>query len=1170
MPAKNLGLVEKKILQHIEQQHCGSGDPELEDAVDPCDYLTKRFGDSPNDFVQIILALQRRLEHLDGTWTTRRYEPISRMPIKPVPGQTVDMWVSVTHLGFKVESSIKGKSKSIRILDCIEDFLAEPFSSLRSPLSIVAPWGPMKPQLESFNIRHCVGFTRSLTCHLILLAVSDMELDDTQIKSIQHLLQPLFVIKAIWEGAANIKEEVDKTIRSKMQLSEIKRLDPIQCAHAWCSRAKEEGLLYDAIIDTYLQEYREAATGTQSISELEEKVIKLIPSQTEACQNKLAYHWQNFKVAESAVPLGAVTNDAWLYGTKPRDGTNASWVQIQLVTAEKRQFCVQRRIGIFLKNIKDNKRLRKRINLKVMAANLRDKMTDEVAYEIAALFCHFAPDFQRILTPEKWQECLQRFFRGQFDAELSEKVSHKDPDLNIESFRFLALFGAKLQLSSVSSVTQASKEEAASLLQKEKSDMDWVTKKLQTEVSAWNAYKERVQKWQCSNELDKNAKITEIEQCNGELISKELHLRCPCTEILKEETLGVHLQSCSQAWAEACECPASSVIQVFWIDFTIPGYNFNRSALVALAKLGETMASNPENTVGIILAPNTGPFGNEYTPEGVRNSVGEVKALLDDSSLKARYVDFDVVFDPTTIPKQCKRPGKHSGWVMLSDSTSGGNLKALAAKSDLWIRQAVCGTPFTHYKNFVNPLGVGRGHINPNKDFSQSQKRKQWLTGWKVSKAILDALWSGMNLPDGTVAAVHVIYGYDSSVAEQALRSSSSVPCQMVCQVVWADLDSDVHIVQPNTKITKWLKGATKCIMKQLLMDKLFFLDGWTRPEAGPADTPRPTYQESDFKIICPVASGHLPIRKEWIDMMQGKYETESIKAELEDLIKKHNETHNPSGRPHEAGNNKRPASSAGLPPGPEHRGTELPQEDGAPKNEAELAQSDGPLSMLECMGQKLYFTTSGHLWLWGEKDDVLVAGSCLVLVFGTFHVSEDVEKQKKEAKKKNGKIWDWKMTSQDHSGVFLSTKNPPNDQPFPKDTAHTLKEFLAHLASAGVVDPHMECHELSTTYKKDPNNEVIGVTTTVKNVNPCCFKVCQRPANCGAEYDNLGSTLVLGSGHADWDMATGQHTKGLLCIKDRMSYDETPQMTGIAPVKPGLCLIKSILIKQNTLRQLA
>ena len=100
-----------------------------------------------------------------------------------------------------------------------------------------------------------------------------------------------------------------------------------------------------------------------------------------------------------------------------------------MVSAEKRQFCVQRRIGIFLKNVKDAQRLRKKVNIKTMAGSFRDKMTHEVAYEIAALFCHFASEFQRVLSAAKWEECLQRFFRGQFDAELSEKVAHKDPNL---------------------------------------------------------------------------------------------------------------------------------------------------------------------------------------------------------------------------------------------------------------------------------------------------------------------------------------------------------------------------------------------------------------------------------------------------------------------------------------------------------------------------------------------------------------------------------------------------------------------------------------------------------------------------------------------------------------------------------------------------------------------
>ena len=126
MPSKKLCAVGKKILAHIEKQHAGSGDVELEDAIDPVEYLTQRFGSAPAEFAAIIAGLQTRLEHLDGTWAGRRNAPETHMPLTPAPGVTVDMWLSVAHLGFLVETSVKGKSKSIRIMDCVEDFLAEP------------------------------------------------------------------------------------------------------------------------------------------------------------------------------------------------------------------------------------------------------------------------------------------------------------------------------------------------------------------------------------------------------------------------------------------------------------------------------------------------------------------------------------------------------------------------------------------------------------------------------------------------------------------------------------------------------------------------------------------------------------------------------------------------------------------------------------------------------------------------------------------------------------------------------------------------------------------------------------------------------------------------------------------------------------------------------------
>ena len=112
MPSKKLPVVEQRILEHIENQHCGSGDVEVEDAVDPCDYLKKRFGDKPEEFAQIFHDLQRRLQSLDDTWLGRGPEPIESMPSSPEPGQVLAMCMWHIWVSWKTHASRASPSAS--------------------------------------------------------------------------------------------------------------------------------------------------------------------------------------------------------------------------------------------------------------------------------------------------------------------------------------------------------------------------------------------------------------------------------------------------------------------------------------------------------------------------------------------------------------------------------------------------------------------------------------------------------------------------------------------------------------------------------------------------------------------------------------------------------------------------------------------------------------------------------------------------------------------------------------------------------------------------------------------------------------------------------------------------------------------------------------------------
>ena len=163
-------------------------------------------------------------------------------------------------------------------------------------------------------------------------------------------------------------------------------------------------------------------------------------------------------------------------------------------------------------------------------------------------------------------------------------------------------------------------------------------------------------------------------------------------------------------------------------------------------------------------------------------------------------------------------------------------------------------------------MAAGSGAVNPGADFTASQARRQWLARWKVVKAVLESLFANLSLTPDRCASLYVMYGYDCSVPEAVMRMSSVLSVQAVT-VSWADLDSDNQTADHHLKIANWVKCGSRQVVKKLLSEKTFILDGYQKADAMMEETPRPAYTESDYKLICPVASGHLPLRAEWLEL---------------------------------------------------------------------------------------------------------------------------------------------------------------------------------------------------------------------------------------------------------------------------------------------------------------
>ena len=292
MAAKAKKATIAKIMRTLESWCCGSGDPELDDAVDPCEWLC---ASHPNQKALLadLMSVHARLEALDPTWSTRRSTPDTVFLTES--SGPVELWVANWQTGYTKEHSVKGKSRSVRILACAEEFLNAPYCSIKNPLQLERPVSSASSDnlITPFSLRRSIGFSKSLCCKLSPLAVHHLNLTDDELSTVQAELQAVFVVQAIDECSTDVGQEVFKSIAGKMRESERQRPDVLQVARAFEARALREGQAYTAVVDAYLAEYNEMASGTQKISDLEQSVIKILPTQGAELINKLEYHWQN-------------------------------------------------------------------------------------------------------------------------------------------------------------------------------------------------------------------------------------------------------------------------------------------------------------------------------------------------------------------------------------------------------------------------------------------------------------------------------------------------------------------------------------------------------------------------------------------------------------------------------------------------------------------------------------------------------------------------------------------------------------------------------------------------------------------------------------------------------------------------------------------------------------
>eukprot|EP00913_Durusdinium_trenchii_P034149 g31962.t1 len=142
---------------------------------------------------------------------------------------------------------------------------------------------------------------------------------------------------------------------------------------------------------------------------------------------------------------------------------NGVWKEILTPSAEKNELFLEYLVGYFVKNYKDQLRLKKKVNLRFGAYKLRvsDPAT---AYRQCCLWVHFRPEMQKEMSLSDFNSMEKMFCRGAFDRELIDRVRALNPTLKLQDFRFFYLHMGKDQPVKEESQLNAAQEEADSQL----------------------------------------------------------------------------------------------------------------------------------------------------------------------------------------------------------------------------------------------------------------------------------------------------------------------------------------------------------------------------------------------------------------------------------------------------------------------------------------------------------------------------------------------------------------------------------------------------------------------------------------------------------------------------------------------------------------------------------
>ena len=629
------------------------------------------------------------------------------------------------------------------------------------------------------------------------------------------------------------------------------------------------------------------------------------------------------------------------------------------------------------------------MNLGFQSDTYRDKYAPDEAWEISALFARFLPEFARVMSDAKAEELVAKFRRGALDQELLEKTRTKFAALEWRHFRFLAQLGVEGVTATAS--PESDVPAAGTSVETQTVELNKYEAKVLKEVLKWELYNLDVQVNRARQKGEYLA-LRDAAMLGQKSAVEELqNLRFPVRAFDEAALAGPFAQACVGSWCDHVGVDKGEAWHVYWANTTVCGSNALHCVEEALGKvIAPQVAGNPERTCCIVMAPNVGRWGNQFYEDEIMKHADEIEKLFFKPDFRFVFRRVTIFFAEDTVPKVSNRPAAHPGWLLLSDQATGANgpspvLKSEFRKSALWIRRSVCGVPMLGGPLQVGPTAKEPVHatVKPQLE-TKAARRRQWLSGWKVSGKIHDVLLGGLGLDSRSVMTWTDVFAYDHSLCEAIMhKTDAKWPREQVVSTVWSTAvfranegENKAHV---KSRVEKWLRAAVRRKLQQAALEDSFVIDNWVPIPSQNADQGHPTYELSQFTLCYPSSAKLLPFRQSFVDAAKEQFTAASVKALFDEFVATHNKKWNPQGTHYNT--NKRPLDDPVV-PRPAKQPKTVATEPNGPSTEAELEQKKGKCASWEFQGQTLLATKDGELWAWGAETGTLGQEDALCLMW--------------------------------------------------------------------------------------------------------------------------------------------------------------------------------------------